>query len=69
MRTCAICFTVSAGRTALSDRQSSFSTRKDGEAVEVPGKGYKYPEITGWVRANKEDLALVKQMGLRETGI
>lgn len=32
-------------------------------------KGYRYPEVTGWVRANKKDLRLVKEMGLRETGI
>jgi len=53
-------------------RQSEFFlyTDKDREAVErCLEKGYKYPEITGWVRANKEDLKLVKEMGLRETGI
>jgi isopropylmalate/homocitrate/citramalate synthase len=32
-------------------------------------KGYRYPEITGWVRANKKDLKLVKDLGLKETGI
>ncbi len=53
-------------------RQSEFFlyTDKDREAVErCLERGYKYPEITGWVRANKEDLKLVKEMGLRETGI
>ncbi len=53
-------------------RQSEFFlyTDKDREAVErCLEKGYKYPEVTGWVRANKEDLKLVKEMGLRETGI
>ena len=53
-------------------RQSEFFlyTDKDREAVErCLEKGYKYPEITGWVRATKEDLKLVKEMGLRETGI
>jgi isopropylmalate/homocitrate/citramalate synthase len=53
-------------------RQSEFFlyTDKDREAVErCLEKGYRYPEITGWVRANKEDLAIVKQMGLKETGI
>ena len=53
-------------------RQSEFFlyTDKDREAVErCLEKGYKYPEITGWVRASKEDLKLVKEMGLRETGI
>ena len=32
-------------------------------------KGYRYPEITGWIRANKDDLQLVKDFGLKETGI
>ncbi len=32
-------------------------------------KGFRYPEITGWIRARKEDFKLVKQMGLSETGI
>jgi isopropylmalate/homocitrate/citramalate synthase len=32
-------------------------------------KGYRYPEITGWVRANRKDLKLVRDLGLRETGI
>lgn len=31
--------------------------------------GHRYPEITGWIRANKDDFRLVKEMGLRETGI
>lgn len=31
--------------------------------------GYPYPEITGWIRANKGDFRLVKEMGLRETGM
>lgn len=32
-------------------------------------RGYRYPEITGWVRANKKDFKLVKEMGLKESGI
>ena len=31
--------------------------------------GYDFPEITGWIRAVKEDFYLVKEMGLKETGI
>ncbi|TAL15714.1 histone-lysine N-methyltransferase [bacterium] len=31
--------------------------------------GYKYPEITSWIRAVKEDFKLVKAMGIAETGI
>ena len=45
-------------------------TEKDRQAVEkCLEKGYRYPEITGWIRATKEDLQLVKDLGLKETGI
>lgn len=53
-------------------RQTEFFlyTKKDKEAVEkCLAKGYGHPEITGWIRAVKEDFKLVKQMGLKETGI
>ncbi|MHC4756844.1 MAG: beta/alpha barrel domain-containing protein, partial [Planctomycetota bacterium] len=32
-------------------------------------RGYKYPEVTGWIRAVAADFKLVSQMGLKETGI
>jgi len=53
-------------------RQSEFFlySAKDKEAVErCRERGYLYPEITGWIRAVAEDLKLVKEMGLPETGI
>ncbi len=53
-------------------RQSEFFlyTQKDREAVEkCLALGYRYPEVTGWIRARVEDLQLVKEMGLKETGI
>jgi len=31
--------------------------------------GLTYPEITGWIRANKGDFRLVKEAGLKETGM
>ena len=31
--------------------------------------GYPFPEVTGWIRAVKSDFQLVRDMGLRETGI
>ncbi len=43
---------------------------RDKEAVrKCQELGHKYPEVTGWIRATKEDFKLVKSMGLRETGI
>ena len=53
-------------------RQTEFFlySKKDKEAVErCLALGYKYPEITSWIRAVKEDFQLVKAMGLKETGI
>ncbi len=45
-------------------------SKKDKEAVtKCLERGYRYPEVTGWIRAVKEDFKLVKDMGLKETGI
>jgi len=45
-------------------------TAKDREAVEIcRAQGRKYPQITGWIRADAKDLEIVKQMELEETGI
>ncbi|GBR73429.1 histone-lysine N-methyltransferase [Candidatus Termititenax aidoneus] len=53
-------------------RQSEFFlyTDKDKKAVEKCLElDYQFPEITGWIRAVKDDFKLVKAMGLKETGI
>jgi len=53
-------------------RQTEFFlySKWDKEAVrQCQDKGYPYPEITGWIRAHPDDLKLVKEMGLKETGI
>lgn len=45
-------------------------SRKDREAVEqCLARGYEFPQITAWIRANVKDFELVKEMGLKETGI
>lgn len=45
-------------------------TKKDREAVEkCLERGYKFPEVTSWIRANRKDFQLVKELGLKETGI
>jgi len=45
-------------------------SKRDREAVELcKERGYKFPEITGWIRAAADDFKLVCQMGLSETGI
>jgi isopropylmalate/homocitrate/citramalate synthase len=53
-------------------RQTEFFlySEKDKKAlVKCREKGYKFPEITSWIRATKSDFHLVKEMGLKETGI
>ena len=53
-------------------RQSEFFlyNNKDREAVEKCRElGHKFPEITGWIRAIKGDLKIVKEVGLKETGM
>ncbi len=53
-------------------RQTEFFlySEKDREAVkECMKKGYEFPQITSWIRANIEDFNLVKEMGIKETGI
>ena len=53
-------------------RQSEFFvyTKKDREAVDrCMDLGYEFPEITTWIRAKKEDFQLVKDIGIKETGI
>lgn len=53
-------------------RQSEFFlyTDKDKEAVrKCQEKGYKFPEITAWIRAHEEDLKLVKELDISETGM
>ena len=45
-------------------------SEKDRKAVEKCLElGYRYPEVTSWIRANEKDFELVKSMGLKETGI
>ncbi|MDD3947566.1 MAG: 2-isopropylmalate synthase [Clostridia bacterium] len=53
-------------------RQSEFFiySQKDREAVrKCQELGLPFPEITSWIRANENDFKLVKEMGVKETGI
>ena len=53
-------------------RQTEFFvySKKDREAVaKCQELGLKFPEITTWIRASKEDFKLVRDLGIRETGI
>ena len=45
-------------------------SKKDRDAVyKCMERGYKFPEVTSWIRANKKDFELVKEIGMKETGI
>ncbi len=53
-------------------RQTEFFvySEKDREAIaRCKDLGLKFPEITTWIRASKEDFKLVRDLGIRETGI
>lgn len=53
-------------------RQTEFFiySKKDREALEkCLALGLQFPEITTWIRASKEDFKLVKNLGIKETGI
>lgn len=53
-------------------RQSEFFvySKKDREAVEkCMALGYEFPEVTTWIRASKDDFNLVRDLGIKETGI
>ena len=44
--------------------------KRDREAVyKCMERGYDFPEITSWIRATKADFQLVKDIGMKETGI
>jgi len=53
-------------------RQTEFFvySEKDRKALDAcMNRGYKFPEVTTWIRASKEDFKLVKDIGISETGI
>jgi len=53
-------------------RQTEFFlySTKDRAAVEkCMERGYQYPEVTGWIRADAGDLSIVESLGLAETGM
>ncbi len=53
-------------------RQTEFFLYTNNDRATIDGcreLDLEYPEITGWIRANKGDFRLVKEMGLKETGM
>ena len=53
-------------------RQSEFFlySKKDRDAAyKCMEMGYEFPEVTSWIRASKKDFEMVKEIGVKETGI
>ena len=53
-------------------RQTEFFlyTKNDRETLDrCRSLGHTYPEVTGWIRAVKQDFRLVKEVGLKESGM
>lgn len=53
-------------------RQSEFFlySKKDRDAVvRCMERGYQYPEVTSWIRASRKDFEMVREIGMKETGI
>ena len=53
-------------------RQTEFFvySKKDRDALDkCRSLGLRFPEITSWIRASKEDFKLVRDLGIQETGI
>ena len=53
-------------------RQTEFFvySKKDRDALEKCMElGYRFPEITTWIRASKKDFELVRSIGVKETGV
>ena len=61
---------LSGPRGVIRQTEFFLYSHKDRLAVQqCLERGYRFPEITGWIRADAGDLSLVEQMGLKETGM
>jgi isopropylmalate/homocitrate/citramalate synthase len=61
---------IGGGKGLIRASEFFLYSRKDKAAVEkCLERGYEYPKVTSWIRASKEDLKLVREMGIRETGM
>lgn len=59
------------GRSGLIRASEFFMySKKDRKAIEdCRARGYKFPAVTGWIRANLEDLKLARDMEFKEVGM
>jgi citrate (Re)-synthase len=62
--------TIDGGTGLIRQSEFFLYSDKDRRAVELcRQRGYIYPEVTGWIRATIADFKIVKELGLKETGI
>ena len=59
------------GKSGLISASEFFLySARDRKCVEVcRARGYRFPRVTAWIRANKEDLKLARDMEFDETGM
>lgn len=59
------------GRSGLIRASEFFMySEKDRQAIEAcRAREYAYPQVTGWIRANIDDLKLARDMGFKEVGM
>ena len=61
---------ISGPRGVVRQTEFFLYTKNDREALDrCRALGHRYPECTGWIRAVKGDFRLVREAGLRETGM
>ena len=65
-----ICIGLDGPKGKIRQCEFFLYSKKDRDAVyKCLEQGYEFPEITSWIRASKKDFELVRDMGLKETGI
>ena len=59
------------GKSGLIQASEFFMySHKDGKAIEVcRSRGYRFPRVTGWIRANMDDLKIAHDMEFDEVGL
>ncbi len=59
------------GRSGLIRASEFFMySDKDKKAIEAcRARGYKFPQVTGWIRAHIDDLRIARDMGFKEVGM
>jgi isopropylmalate/homocitrate/citramalate synthase len=61
---------LSGPRGVIRQTEFFLHSRRDRQLMDLcRSRGYRFPEVTGWVRASEKDIRLAIKTGLKETGI